>query len=80
MLSFLVMVMMIDFFHVEGHVPVSHILLQMAWRTSTPDLPPCVISSAGTLSSPAAFPHFNVLMADSTSCLRIGNSHSSVGS
>ena len=62
------------------HLPVSHMLLQMAWRTSTTSCPPCVISSAGTLSTPAAFPHFSVLMADSTSCLRIGNYPSSVGS
>ena len=72
--------MMIDFVHVEGHLPVSHILLQMAWRTSTTGCPPYVISSAGTLSTPAAFPHFNGLMADSTCCLSIGNSPSSVGS
>ena len=72
--------MMIDFVHVEGHLPVSHICLHMAWRTSTTGCPPCVISSAGTLSTTAAFPHFNVLMADSTSYLRIGNSPSSVGS
>ena len=63
--------MMIDFIHVEGHLSVSHILLQMAWRTSTTGCPPCVISSAGTLSTPAVFPNFRVLMADST-FLRIG--------
>ena len=33
--AFLRMVMMIDFVHVEGHLPISHILLQVAWRTST---------------------------------------------
>ena len=40
------------------HLPVSLILFQMAWRTLTTGCPPCVISSAGTLSTPAAFPHF----------------------
>ena len=51
--------MVIDFVHVDGNLSVSHILLQMAWRTSTTGCPPCVMSPAGTLSTPA---HFRILV------------------
>ena len=50
---------MSDCVHGVGHSPFCQILLQIAVRISVIVSPPCFISSAGTLSTPAALSFFS---------------------
>ena len=55
-----------------GHFPVCQILLQVVVRAVITASPSARTSSAGILSTPAAFPFFNDCTAASTSLRRMG--------
>ena len=55
-----------------GYYPVFQIWLQIVVRMSIMASPPAWTNYAGMLSTPADFPIFSALTADSTSSRRIG--------
>ena len=61
-----------DCFHCVGYCPVSKIFWQITRRASIMALLPACTSSAGMLSTPAAFPFFRNFTASFTSSLRTG--------
>ena len=69
-----------DCVQLVGHSPDCQILLQMMVRMSTTESPPWIRSSAGMLSTPAAFPVFKLRTASATSSRKIGKLSSFVDS
>ena len=65
-------VIMSDFVHSSGQILVSQIWWHMLMSASIIASPPCLISSAGTLSTPEEFCFFSIRTASSTSALRMG--------
>ena len=58
-IAFFGRVMINDFVHMSGQIPVSHIIEHSEWIISVISSPAYVISSAGILSIPAAIPCFS---------------------
>ena len=67
-IAFLRSVMVSDWVHEVGHLPVCQILLQKMVSMSITAFCPCFKRLVGMLSIPAACPHFRVLTTVDSSC------------